>query len=177
MHTRTIFPLLLGALAFNSWVTPVQAEDRAAAGSEAVATQPGGTGPGYGIDPGMISSSALDPGIACSGPGMMGGGWGMGPWSRADLTAEQRTEINKIRDETRRKNWELMGRLMDEQAGLRDLYDAPKRDGDALSEAYRKVRGLKQQIYETSEDAYERIDAILTPKQKEKSSWRFWRRW
>ncbi|WP_018076759.1 Spy/CpxP family protein refolding chaperone [Thiobacillus denitrificans] len=166
MHTRTIFPLLLGALAFTTWATPVQAEDKAAAGSEAAATLPGG-GPEYG----------MGPGITCSGPGMMGGGWGMGPWSRADLTADQRTEINKIRDETRRKNWELMGRMMDEQARLRDLYDVPKRDGDALSEAYRKVRGLKQQIYEVSEDAYDRIDAILTPKQKEKSSWRFWRHW
>lgn len=177
MHTRTIFPLLLGALVFNTWATPVQAEDKAAAGSEAMAVQPGGAAPGYGMGQDMMTGAAIDPGIACSGPGMMGGGWGMGPWSRAELSADQRTRINRIRDETRRKNWELMGRLMDEQAVLRDLSDAPKRDNDALNEAYRKVRELKQQIYASSEDAYDRIDAILTPKQKEKSSWRFWRRW
>ncbi|OJZ17554.1 MAG: hypothetical protein BGP21_10435 [Thiobacillus sp. 65-29] len=177
MHTRTIFPLLLGALVFNTWATSVQADDKAAAGSEAMATQAGDAGSGYGMGPDMMTGAALDAGIACSGPGMMGGGWGMGPWSRTELTAEQRTQINKIRDETRRKNWGLMGRLMDEQATLRDLSDAPKRDADALSEAYRKVRELKQQIHASSEDAYDRIDAILTPKQKEKSSWRFWRRW
>ncbi len=176
MHTRTIFSLLLGVLVISTWTTPVQAENKAVDSSEVTAAQPGG-GPEDGMSPGMVAGAAMDPGIACSGPGMMGGGWGMGPWSRVDLSAEQRIQVNRIRDETRRKNWDLMGRLMDEQARLRDLYDAPKRDTDALSEAHRKISGLKQQIYESSEDAYDRIDAILTPKQKEKPSWRFWRRW
>lgn len=176
MHTKMIYSLLLGALALSAWMNPARAEDGKAVGSEAAVTQAGGGGPGAGMGQVMMGGVALDAGIACSGPGMMGGGWGMGPWSRIDLSADQRTQINRIRDETRRKNWELMGRLMDEQAALRDLYDAPKRDADALSDAYRKVGELKQQIYESSEDAYDRIDAILTPKQKEKSSWRFWRR-
>lgn len=85
---------------------------------------------------------------------MMGGRWGMAPWSRSDLSADQRTKINPIRDETRRKNWELMGRLMDEQARLRDLSGAPKQDADALDKGYKRVNQLQQQISESSEDAY-----------------------
>ncbi|OJW51313.1 MAG: hypothetical protein BGO60_12235 [Thiobacillus sp. 65-1059] len=171
MHTKMIFPLLLGALVLDAWATPVPApdEDKPIAGSKEA----------------FIRS---DPGIVCTGPGMMGGGWGMGagmmggrwgmsPWSRSDLSADQRTKINTIRDETRRKNWELMGRLMDEQARLRDLYDAPTRDAGALDNGYKKVNELQRQIYDSSEDAYKRMEAILTKEQREKPSWRFWRHW
>lgn len=108
---------------------------------------------------------------------MMGGRWGTAPWSRSDLSADQRTKINPIRDGTRRKNWELMGRLMDEQARLRDLSDAPKQDADALDKGYKRVNQLQQQISESSEDAYKRMEAILTKEQREKPSWRFWRHW
>jgi Spy/CpxP family protein refolding chaperone len=179
MQTRIAFPLLLGALVLSAGAPPLAADDKAAAGGEDVTTHapPGGWGPDYGMTPGMMEAMALGPGIACRGPGMMGGVWGMGPWNRAGLSADQRAQINKIRDETRRKNWEWTGRLLDEQARLRDLYDAPKQDAAALSEAYRKIGELQQRIYESSEDAYKRMDAILTTTQREKWSWRFWRRW
>lgn len=171
MHTKMIFPLLLGAFVLNAWAAPVWAadEDKAVAGGTDAFIQP-------------------EAGITCTGPGMMGGGWGMGagmmggrwgmsPWSRSDLSADQRTKINRIRDETRRKNWELMGQLMDEQAKLRDLYDAPAQDADALDKGYKKVNQLQQQIHDSSSDAYKRMEAILTKEQKEKPSWRFWRHW
>lgn len=57
MHTKMIFPLLLGARVLNAWAAPVQApdEDKTIAGSKEAFIQP-------------------DPGIVCRGPGMMGGG-------------------------------------------------------------------------------------------------------
>lgn len=113
----------------------------------------GGYGPGYGMGPGMM------------------GGYGRLP----DLTAEQRTKIGKIRDETRRRNWALMGQLMDEQARLGDLYDAPKQDSDTISASYKKISELQRKMYESAADAHKRMEAVLTQEQKEKW-WHFWRR-
>jgi len=121
---------------------------------------------GYGMGPGM--------GGYGMGPGMMGGGYGMGPQGLSDLTAEQRTQIAKIRDETRKKHWELMGKMMDEQARLQDLYDAPKRDADAIANAHKKLSELQRRMYEDAADAHKRMESVLTKEQQEKS-WRFWR--
>jgi Spy/CpxP family protein refolding chaperone len=131
-----------------------------------------GMGPGmggYGMGPGMMGGYGM-------GHGMMGGGWGMGPQGLSDLTAEQRTQIAKIRDETRKKNWELMGKMMDEQARLRDLYDAPKRDSDAIANTHKKISELQRRMYEDAADAHKRMESVLTKEQQEKS-WRFWRNW
>jgi Spy/CpxP family protein refolding chaperone len=100
----------------------------------------------------------------------------MGPHGLSDLSAEQRTKITKIQDETRKKHWDLMGQAMDEQARLRDMYDAPKRDTAAISNAHKKISELQRRMYETSADAHKRMEAVLTKEQQEKS-WRFWRNW
>lgn len=133
-------------------------------------------GMGYGMHPGMMGYG-MGMGM---GPGMMGG-YGMGPGmmgpggrGMADLTPEQRKQIGKIQDETRKKNWELMGQVMDEQARLRDQYDAPKQDSDAMASSQKKINDLQRQMYENASKAHERMEAVLTKEQKEKS-WRFWR--
>jgi Spy/CpxP family protein refolding chaperone len=135
---------------------------------------PGMMGYGYGMHPGMMGYGM--------GPGMMGG-YGMGPGmmgpggrGMADLTPEQRKQIGKLQDETRKKNWELMGQVMDEQARLRDQYDAPKPDSDAVASSQKKINDLQRQMYENANKAHERMEAVLTKEQKEKS-WRFWRNW
>jgi len=141
-----------------------------------------GMGPGmmggYGMGPGMMGGYGMGPGMMGGygmGPGMMGG-YGMGPRGLSDLSAEQRTQITKIRDETRKKNWELMGRIIEEQNRLGDLYDAPKRDSTAISNAHKKISELQRRMYETSADAHKRMESVLTKEQQEKS-WRFWRNW
>jgi Spy/CpxP family protein refolding chaperone len=129
---------------------------------------------GYGMGPGM-GGYGMGPGMMGGmGPGMMGGGYGMGPQGLSDLTAEQRTQIAKIRDETRKKHWDLMGKMMDEQARLQDLYDAPKRDADAIANAHKKLSELQRRMYEDAADAHKRMESVLTKEQQEKS-WRFWR--
>jgi len=134
-----------------------------------------GMGPGgYGMGAGMMGGYGM-------GPGMMGGygmgaGCGMGLQGLSDLSADQRTRINRIQDETRRKHWELMGKVMDEQARLRDLQDAPTRDSDAIANTQKKISELQRQMYEASADAHKRVGAVLTKEQQEKW-WRFWRHW
>ena len=135
---------------------------------------------GYGMGPGMMGGGGWGPGYGM-GPGMMGGygmgpGWGgYGPQGMPDLSADQRAKIGKIQDETRRKNWALMGQMMDEQAKLRDLYDAPKRDSDAITNTYKNINELQRRVYESAADAHKRMEGVLSKEQKEKS-WRFWRK-
>jgi len=130
-----------------------------------------GMGPGmmngYGMGPGMMGGCGMGPGMmgGCGmGPGMMGDGWGMGPQSLPDLSADQRTKIGKIQDETRRKHWELMGQMMEEQTRLRDLYNAPKRDSGAIANAHKKISELQRRMYESAADAHKRMEAVLTTK-------------
>jgi Spy/CpxP family protein refolding chaperone len=121
------------------------------------------------MGPGMMGGYGMGPGMG------MGGGWGVGPQGLSDLTPDQRSKINKIQDDTRRKHWELMGKVMEEQSRLRDLYDAPKRDADAITSSHKKISELQRKMYEESADAHKRMEAVLTKEQQEKS-WRFWRK-
>jgi Spy/CpxP family protein refolding chaperone len=109
----------------------------------------GGRGMGMGMGPGM---------------GMMGG---MGAYSMLGLTSEQRSKINKIHDEARRKNWDTLGKMQDEQARLRDLYAADKRDPKAISAVVANVQALERQILEVMLDAHNRMEALLTDAQRE----------
>jgi len=143
---------------------------------------PGMMGGGYGMNPGMMGSGSgygMGPGMMGGGsgygmgPGMMGG-YGMGSLGALDLTEAQQKNINQIQDETRKKHWELMGKMMDEQARLRDLYAAPKRDSAAIDNANKTIGQMQQQMYESSVNAHQRIEAVLTKEQQEKlkSYWR-----
>lgn len=137
----------------------------------------GGYGPGYGMGPGMMGG--YGPGYGM-GRGMMGGygpGYGMGPgmmggygmhalWA-LDLNDAQRTQVAKIQDELRKKNWELAGKTQDEMAKLRDAYSAGKRDRAAIIGVYKRIDELRLARIENALDAYDRIDAILTPQQRE----------
>ena len=132
---------------------------------------PGGYGPGYG--PGMMGG--YGPGYGM-GPGMMGGGMmggGMGPgfgralWS-LDLNAAQRKEVLKVQDELRKKNWEVAGKMQDEMAKLRDAYwGSDKLDRSATLAAYKRMTELRQQRFQNSLDAADKLEKILTAEQRE----------
>ena len=126
---------------------------------------------GYGMGPGMMQGYG-------SSPGMMGA-YGMGPGmmgyaGSVDLSADQRTRINAIRDETRKQHWTMMGEIMDQQVRLQDLYDVPKTDSAAIEQAYKRIGELQRQMYESSIDAHKRMDAVLTDEQRERlrNTWR-----
>ena len=142
-----------------------------AAGANANPPQ-GNFGPDYGMGPGMMGGYGM-------GRGMMGGqgsGYGMGPGmmdgyaSRADLnlTAEQRSKIAKIRNDVRRKHWDLMGKMQDEQAQMNEQYNSDQRDDAPLSKSYRDMSELRQQMFDLSLSARRQIDAVLTQEQRDK---------
>ena len=142
----------------------------------------GGYGRGYGTGPGM-GGYGMGPGGPGGwgpggwGPGLMGHGMMGGPMMGAgigralltlDLEDAQRQQLLKLHDEQRRKHWELMGKMHDEMAKLRDAWMTPgKRDRAALSAAYRQLGELRQQAFESSLDAADRLDEILTAEQRE----------
>ncbi|MDT3706254.1 MAG: Spy/CpxP family protein refolding chaperone [Thiobacillus sp.] len=122
---------------------------------------------GYGMGPGMMGGYGMGPGMMGGygmGPGMMGAYWGSG----LDLTHEQRSRINKVQDETRKSHWALMNEMMNQQAKLRDLYQAPKRDNAAIDAAYKEIGKLQQKMYDSSVEAQKRMEAVLTKEQQEK---------
>jgi Spy/CpxP family protein refolding chaperone len=142
-----------------------------AAGTSANPPQ-GNFGPDYGMGPGMMGGYGM-------GRGMMGGqgsGYGMGPGmmdgyaSSADLnlTAEQRSKIAKIRNDVRRKHWDLMGKMQDEQAHMNEQYNSDQRDDAPLSKSYRDMSELRQQMFDLSLSARRQIDAVLTQEQRDK---------
>jgi Spy/CpxP family protein refolding chaperone len=155
---------------------------------------PGMMGPGwqggYGMGPGMMGSYGQGYGYGM-GPGMMGNyGYGMGPGimggfgpdygmgsgmfggygTRNDLnlSAEQRSKIAKIQNDVRRKHWEIMGKMQDEQALMNELYYSEPRDDAALSKSYRKMTDLRYEMFDLSLSAQKQIDAVLTKEQRDK---------
>jgi Spy/CpxP family protein refolding chaperone len=145
---------------------------------------PGMMGGGYGMGPGMMGGGyGMGPGMMGGyggygmGPGMMGGHGMMGPYwgSGLDLSAEQQTKVNKIQDETRKSHWALMGEMMNQQARLRDLYQAPKRDEAAIDASNKDIGKLQQQMYDSSVAAQKRMEAVLTKEQQEKLR-TYWRK-
>ena len=134
-----------------------------------------GGGYGYGMGPGMMGGSYGGMGMMDMGPGMMGGGYGMGPgmmggsgWmGMMDLSTDQRTKINKTLDAERKQHWAIMGKMMDEQNKLRDLYDADKPDPKKVGAVYGEIAKLQQQMIETHLQATNQVQDMLTKEQRE----------
>lgn len=130
-----------------------------------------GQGSGYNMGPGMMGGYGRGYGQGSDygmGPGMMGD---YGPQSNLNLSAEQRGKIAKIQDDARRKQWELMGKMQDEQAHMNEEYYSDKRDDDRLSKDYRKMSELRHQMFDLSLSTQKQTDAVLTTEQHGKS-WR-----
>ena len=84
-----------------------------------------------------------------------------------DLTSEQRAQIDKIQNDTRSRNWDVLGKAMDAQAKLRELYAADKLDAKAIGAAYANYAKAQQQIIEAQAEATNRMIAVLTAEQRE----------
>jgi Spy/CpxP family protein refolding chaperone len=146
----------------------------------------GGYGPGYGMGPGMMGGGygyGMGPGMGMMGggyggmgmmgmgPGMMGGYGGMG---MMDLSDEQRTKMNKIMDDERKQHWAIMGKMMEGQNKLRDLYAADKPDPKKVGAVYGEIAKLQQQMIETHVQATNQMQDVLTKEQREQ--FRQWHR-
>jgi Spy/CpxP family protein refolding chaperone len=136
-----------------------------------------GYGPGYGMGPGMMGGYGYGPGYGM-GPGMMGGyGPGMmgfGALGALNLTDAQRAKIADIQRELSQKHWELMGKAFEERNKLLEQFESGKTDDQAARKTYQAMAEARRQMFESSLDARKRIDAVLTPEQREqlRRGWR-----
>jgi Spy/CpxP family protein refolding chaperone len=120
-------------------------------------------GPSPGWGPGMMGGGGMMGGYGYGRGGMMG----LGALQAMDLSNEQLGKINQIQDETRRKNWGVMGKLIDEQSHMRDLFLADRRDPAAIGKQAMKIADLRRQMLEASVDAHNRVEALLSKEQRE----------
>ena len=104
------------------------------------------------------------------GPFSMGGGNFIG----LKLTSEQRTKLAEIRREMRRKQWDMMEKLIFEREKLHELYEADTLDVDALDRQHAKFDALRRDLIRMSNEGRNRIEAELTKEQLERV--RRWRR-
>jgi len=153
----------------------------------ALAQGPGyGQGQGYGpgMGPGMMGGYGGGPGY---GPQGFGPGHGMGPGmmqgrgagmmrgrlermaQALGLSEDQRAKVGRIMEDTRRKNWDVIGQIQSERFKLREMVRGDKVDPDAAVEQKRKVDDLKRQVMRSRLEARNQVLALLTPEQREKA--------
>lgn len=138
-----------------------------------------GAGPGYGpgMGQGMMGGYGGGPGHGHGmGPGMMqgrGAGTMRGRWERRahalGLSEDQRAKLGRIMEDTRRKNWDVLGQIQSERFKLREMVRGDKVDPDAAVEQKRKVDDLKRQVMRSRLEARNHALALLTPEQREKA--------
>jgi Spy/CpxP family protein refolding chaperone len=135
----------------------------------------GGYGQGSGMGPGMMGGYGMGPGMMGGygmGPGMMGG-YGMGPGMMGgygygpDLIAEQRTKVSEIQQEFAQKHWELMGRMHQQGGPMSEAFGPGPIDEKAARKAYETMAEAQKQMFDLSLQTRKKIDAVLTPEQRE----------
>jgi Spy/CpxP family protein refolding chaperone len=130
-----------------------------------------GQGGGQGYGQGQGYGPGFGPGYGM-GPGMMGGygGYGYGP----DLNAEQRAKVSEIQQEFAQKHWELMGSMHRQGGPMYEAFGPGSFDEKAARKAYETMAEAQKQMFEASLQMRTKIDAVLTPEQREQMG-RGWR--
>ena len=140
-----------------------------------LAQQPGtgygpGYGMGYGMGPGTMGSYV--PGGYGMGPGMM---WGYGgdAYAGLDLNPEQRQKIADIQEQTASTMWQLMGTMHQQGYHRYGMFGSRTLDEQAARQAYETMAGARQAMFEVQLDARKKMDAVLTPEQRDqlRRSW------
>jgi Spy/CpxP family protein refolding chaperone len=93
------------------------------------------------------------------------------------LSEDQRAKVRRIMEDTRRKNWDVLGQIRSARFDLREIMRADKIDPDAAVEQKRKVDDLRRQIMRARLEARNQVLALLTPEQREKERAFGPRRW
>lgn len=141
-----------------------------------------GSGSGQGMFGGYGRDSRNDNGY---GPGTNGGrrdaplapdanrseasgDHGLGPLDQLDLSRQQLGAINVINEELRDRQSNLSRRLAAEQEKLRALYDAPERDRSKIEKEYHRIEQLRREMFESSVNAQDRIEAQLNAPQRQR---------
>jgi len=123
----------------------------------------GGYGGGQGMGPGMMGGSGGGYGM---GPGMMGS-WGPEAYAGLKLTPEQKKQITTIQQDSRKAMWQLMGAMHEQDYHLHDLLGPGALDEATARKAFQQMQETQKAMFELRLDVRRKIDAVLTPEQRE----------
>ncbi len=90
----------------------------------------------------------------------------MGKFKGLDLSDEQKTKMSEIRYKLRKKNWQIMGPMIDQQAALHKAYAGDRPDPAAVGAVYGKIFDLKRQMIEARLTAKNSSMDVLTEEQR-----------
>ena len=137
-----------------------------------VAAQPYGMGPGmmngygpgagYGMGPGYMAG----PSGHGMGPGMMGSSAGEA-YAGLDLSLEQRSKIAEIQQATAKAQWQLMGTMHEQGYRMYGNAGPGVFDEAAARKSFEAMSESRKAMFEMQIEARKKIDAVLTPQQRE----------
>lgn len=137
-----------------------------------VAAQPYGMGPGMmngygpGAGYGMGSGYMAGPGGYGMGPGMMGS-FGGEAYAGLDLSPEQRGKIAEIQKATAKAQWQLMGTMHEQGYRMNGIAGPGGFDEAVARKSFDAMTETRKAMFETQIDARKKVDAVLTPQQRE----------
>ena len=73
----------------------------------------------------------------------------------------------KLSDKLHHDNWAAMGSIMDQSEKLRDLYEADRRDPDAIAKVYQKIFDTKIQMIKAMVTTENQVEDLLTKEQRD----------
>lgn len=129
-----------------------------------------GPGIGFGMGFGMMGMSQMMGGMGI--PGMMMGGYGM-----LDLSDKQIAQFNDIQTKLQKEHWQLMGKMLDGQAKVREAWSVDRPDPKIVGAAYAELSQLQRQALEARVEAMNKMYDALTDEQRNRLKSGAWGRW
>ncbi|OHV10032.1 hypothetical protein BH688_10525 [Kushneria phosphatilytica] len=129
-----------------------------------------GPGMSYGAGQGMMNDYGCNTSMMNDyGPGMMMGSYGHGPgmmWyeypdANGNLNAQQRNHLRDIQQQLIKQQTPLMQQMMAHQAQLHSLYLNDNIDPEAISEQYKQIFSLRQQMIRNNLQARQQSQTIF----------------
>lgn len=91
----------------------------------------------------------------------------VGDLARVNLTGIQRRQVLAIQDELHKSVWNLLGKMYEELIALRNtMWPSEQHDRPAILVSDKRMTGLRKQILEDSLGAADKVDDVLTQRQR-----------
>ncbi len=167
---KLMFATSIAAVALAGMTVPATAAEPTMPNPQMMSqgqTQGGGTNcaaPCYG--PGMMGGG-YGPGMMGGGygPGMMGG-YGQGP-AGLNLTQDQVSKIEKIREDLFKANEPLAQQMFQERNKMQEAYMDGNSDPEKIKKAFANMSDLQKKMFDARINAQKRMDDVLTKEQRQ----------
>lgn len=90
-----------------------------------------------------------------------------GGYAALNLTNEQRAKLGDIRRDLSRKRQEVMSRMHEQDIHMHDVFALGSVDQNKARKAFDAMSVAHKEMFEASLEAGKRMNAVLTPEQRE----------